>query len=501
MAEVSSPPVKVSSPPSSSFPPAGWHGDPTGVAPPGAAGSGRILARQESAEPPRKRLRSVIERCGTSLHDILVAVFPDRRALVAEWLEALGQPSVCISSLDDLQRLDAQDVSELPVPPLVKSLFREVIAAEAEAQRQQQQVLGETIARAKAFLGAQLDRSMRAPREGARYFQDAKNYRLILTSEEIEAGVRIVAHRIEKWCKGHRIVIVGILKGVFMFISDLCRELRRPYSVFFVDASSYGDTQKQVESVAISSDLSSSKFVDQLSGVPHKIVLIDELLDNGKTMHEVKQHFLSKFATTHSDKDILTCCLFSKNRERKYPEADITGIRDLPDLWVVGYGLDDRGTKRGWTDLFAIPKFQCAETMDGEEVERLIQKLDSNATLTAPLVFAGKELKFGGKDLRFRVSGLDASGDHERGRPRLRNPKTKIATLADLQRILTGLSMVKGKYDHELQFTFVAENVPLVDEDEIFHGNNQIYAQLRCQLRTQIQESALKHGVRGLELE
>ena len=57
------------------------------------------------------------------------------------------------------------------------------------------------------------------------------------------AGVRIVAHRIETWAKGERIVLVGILKGAFMLVSDLCRTLVRPYSVYFVEASSYKESR------------------------------------------------------------------------------------------------------------------------------------------------------------------------------------------------------------------------------------------------------------------
>merc|ERR1719343_688701 len=86
---------------------------------------------------------------------------------------------------------------------------------------------------------------MQAPSSGSSYFQDMKNYRLVATREEIQAGVRIAAHRIETWCKGERIVLVAILKGAFMFLTDLCRTLVRPYSVYFVEASSYKDSRVQ----------------------------------------------------------------------------------------------------------------------------------------------------------------------------------------------------------------------------------------------------------------
>merc|ERR1719261_2018883 len=99
----------------------------------------------------------------------------------------------------------------------------------------------------------------------------------------------------------------------------------RPYSVYFVEASSYKDSRSSGP-MHISAELSESKFFDATSKIPHKIVLIDELLDNGKTMQEMKQFFLTKLEKTHTEHDVLTACLFSKQRARCYPEADLTGI-------------------------------------------------------------------------------------------------------------------------------------------------------------------------------
>merc|ERR550537_1509844 len=103
---------------------------------------------------------------------------------------------------------------------------------------------------------------------------------MILAQEEIDAGVRVVAHRIETWAKGERIVLVGILKGAFLFMADLCRTLVRPYSVYFVEASSYKQERSQGGSVDISSEISSAKFCDATTKAPHKVVIVDELLDN-----------------------------------------------------------------------------------------------------------------------------------------------------------------------------------------------------------------------------
>eukprot|EP00434_Breviolum_minutum_P043540 symbB.v1.2.038818.t1/scaffold6188.1/size20234/1 len=212
---------------------------------------------------------------------------------------------------------------------------------------------------------------------------------------------------------------------------------------------------------------------------------------------EMKQFFLSRLSATHTENDVLTVCLLSKQRQREWPEADIIGVRNLPDLWLVGYGLDDRGTKRGWTELFAIPKVKIVDTFDVEDVQRLMEKLDDNASLTGQCVFAGFELTYSNKQ-KYRVHGLD----FREGPPRLKGSRASLAnrvTKADMQKFLDAIPRVKGKFEHELQFSFIQENVALVPEDDIFAGNNKIFAEMRSSLRRQIQAAAERFGVKGLE--
>merc|ERR1719271_1451347 len=338
---------------------------------------------------------------------------------------------------------------------------------------------------------------MNPPSAGSKYFQDHKNYKWILTKEEIDDGVRIVSHRIETWCKGERIILVGILKGAFMFMSDLCRAMSRPYSVYFVEASSYKEGRSQGALTVSGPEIAPSKFMDSTSKKPHKIVLIDELLDNGKTMQDMKMHFLDKLKDTHTEDDILTVCLMSKKRERTSPEADITGIPGLPDLWLVGYGLDDRGTKRGWTELFAVPKVKIVASLDEHEIEKLLDAIDDDGVLKRPHVFSDFELPFKDK-CRYRVKGLDTQGEHETSRTMLKGGDNQVKSKADVQRALAELHVVKGKYEREVQFAFIAENASLVSEDEIFYGNNQVYAKMRCDLRKQIETTARRLRVVGL---
>eukprot|EP00929_Paragymnodinium_shiwhaense_P083659 TRINITY_DN4465_c0_g1_i1.p1 TRINITY_DN4465_c0_g1~~TRINITY_DN4465_c0_g1_i1.p1 ORF type:complete len:482 (-),score=141.18 TRINITY_DN4465_c0_g1_i1:504-1949(-) len=445
----------------------------------------------------KRKLRAMpsrVEAC-TSLEALLMETLPDKAALHAEWLQALAQPSVCLTTIDDIERLDAEDITTLPVPPLVKGVFRDVLNRVHAKEKDQQDVLHATVARKKAFLAPLKDRNMQPALAGSKYFQDVRRYKLILAREEIEACVKMVAHRVETWAKGERIILVGILKGAFMFMSDLCRALVRPYSVYFVEASSYKDGKTQ-GNMEISATLSASKFMDATSKKPHKIVLIDELLDNGKTMQDMKMYFLKMLDKTHTEKDIVTCCLFSKKRERQWPEADITGIPNLPDLWLVGYGLDDRGTKRGWTDLFAMPKVKIVDAIEKEEIDRLLANLNEDAVLSVPMVFNGFELASNHKQ-RYRLIGLDAHGEKHAPSLQMSEHTSRVTSKGDVLRLLAGLSTVKGKYEQEVQLSFIQENQHLVPEDEIFSGNNQVYAELRCRLRRQMAHACERFGLPG----
>eukprot|EP00928_Gymnodinium_smaydae_P086354 TRINITY_DN7040_c0_g4_i1.p1 TRINITY_DN7040_c0_g4~~TRINITY_DN7040_c0_g4_i1.p1 ORF type:complete len:498 (+),score=125.37 TRINITY_DN7040_c0_g4_i1:108-1601(+) len=429
----------------------------------------------------------------STLEELLEATLPDKQHLHGQWIAALASPEVCITSVEDVERLDNEDIATLPVPPLVRSVFRGVVARSHSQAREQQRVLDTTTARLEQYLAPLRDRNMRPPLANSVYFQDARRYRLILAREEIDVGVRICARRIETWMKGERIILVGILKGAFIFMADLCKALVRPYSVYFVEASSYKDSRAQ-GGMQIAAEISPTKFIDATTKAPHKIILVDELLDNGKTMQDMKQHFLSKLAATHTEKDILTVCLFSKQRQREWPEADITGIKNLPDLWLVGYGLDDRGTKRGWTELLAIPKVKIVETIEKDEVDRLLANLDDAARVMEPIRFGGFELMHSHKE-RYKVCGVDTNPAVAKPTFDAENPK--VTSKADVERLLADMPIVKGKYEHEIRFSFIQENAHLVPEDEIFSGNHQTYAEMRCRLRKQIADTAERVGLEG----
>lgn len=174
----------------------------------------------------------------------------------------------------------------------------------------------------------------------------ANNWRLILTKKDIKMRVSSIASIINKQFEDKDVIIVCILKGAVYFFVDLTRELIIPHSTYFIEASSYRDSQTQQE-IEVCSLIVPSKFQNK------NVILIDELFDNGSTIHMVREKII-KEGNVSSEK-ILTCTLFKKDKEISYPEPDIYGFI-VPNVWLVGYGLDDRQEKRNWTHLYACPK-------------------------------------------------------------------------------------------------------------------------------------------------
>eukprot|EP01006_Ploeotia_vitrea_P062869 TRINITY_DN84552_c0_g1_i1.p2 TRINITY_DN84552_c0_g1~~TRINITY_DN84552_c0_g1_i1.p2 ORF type:complete len:354 (+),score=42.56 TRINITY_DN84552_c0_g1_i1:59-1120(+) len=174
------------------------------------------------------------------------------------------------------------------------------------------------------------------------------DWRLLLTAHEVQLAVQWTAFQINNKFRDESIVLTGILKGVFMFLADLVKLLTIPYNVYFLEASSYKDKQTQSDTVEFMSEIVPEKFTGR------KIVLLDELFDNGKTLNSVKDALLDKLQIPEDN--IYTCTLFKKNKKTSQKPPDLVAFDVLPDIWLVGYGLDHAGTKRGWPHVFGVPK-------------------------------------------------------------------------------------------------------------------------------------------------
>lgn len=149
----------------------------------------------------------------------------------------------------------------------------------------------------------------------------------LFTVEQIQARVKELAEAISSDYKDDRLLVVPILRGAFMFASDLVREIRVQIVMDFITAASYVKTDTTGE-VKIPCDLRES-----IRG--KKVLLVEDIVDTGITLNYVRETLLQR------EPESLRICAFLDKKERRIAEVplDYVGFR-IPNLFVVGYGLD-----------------------------------------------------------------------------------------------------------------------------------------------------------------
>jgi hypoxanthine phosphoribosyltransferase len=151
--------------------------------------------------------------------------------------------------------------------------------------------------------------------------------RVLITEDEIARRVRVLARKIERDFRGRETVVVSLLNGTVMFLADLMRHLNLPLRLDFMGVSSYGAGTESGELV-FTKEL-------RLDVRGRDVLLIDDILDTGKTMSRV----LPKIRAL-KPRRIKICVLLDKpSRRVEKIHADYVGF-EIPDFFVVGYGLD-----------------------------------------------------------------------------------------------------------------------------------------------------------------
>ncbi len=151
----------------------------------------------------------------------------------------------------------------------------------------------------------------------------------MISAKAIAARIEALAHQIEQeFADTEKLVVVGLLRGSFVFIADLVRELDLPVEVDFLEASSYGDKMESSREVRILKDLR--------GGIEGRDVLVvEDIIDTGFTMSHVI-HMLEK----RGPRKLKVIALLDKPTRREVEiRADWTGF-EIPDEFVVGYGID-----------------------------------------------------------------------------------------------------------------------------------------------------------------
>lgn len=152
--------------------------------------------------------------------------------------------------------------------------------------------------------------------------------RILIDEQKIQGRVKALAEQISHDYAhiSHNLYLVGVLKGAFIFLADLTRHISVAHRVDFMAVSSYGATAHSGE-VRVIMDLR-----EPIEG--KHVILVEDIVDTGKTMNYLYKTLLGrKPASLH------TCTFVRKVRNNLDVPVDYLGF-EIPDVWVVGYGLD-----------------------------------------------------------------------------------------------------------------------------------------------------------------
>jgi len=168
-----------------------------------------------------------------------------------------------------------------------------------------------------------------------------KEFKLSITAEEINTAVDIMAAKINRDLQGKNPLFLVVLNGAFIFAADLYRKITIPSEISFVKLASYSGTQ-------------TTSSVKELIGLNETlkgrtVVIVEDIIDTGITM----QHLISKLKYMGVEKVYLAALLFKPTAFRESFRIDYLGL-EIPNEFIVGYGLDYDGFGRNYPDIYKI---------------------------------------------------------------------------------------------------------------------------------------------------
>ncbi|MGD0916615.1 MAG: hypoxanthine phosphoribosyltransferase [Thermodesulfobacteriota bacterium] len=171
-----------------------------------------------------------------------------------------------------------------------------------------------------------------------------EGYRLnpLLSREEIASIVKGLADRISRDYRERELILVCILKGAFMFLSDLVRQLQIPVQIDFVRLASYGAGMETSGKVEVTKDI-------EIPVRAKDVLIIEDIIDSGRTLQ-----FLKGRLALLNPRSIKVCALLDKKARREVQiEAEYLG-KEVDDVFVVGYGIDFNETYRNLPEIYYV---------------------------------------------------------------------------------------------------------------------------------------------------
>ncbi|MEJ2248849.1 MAG: hypoxanthine phosphoribosyltransferase [Candidatus Lokiarchaeota archaeon] len=171
-------------------------------------------------------------------------------------------------------------------------------------------------------------------------------FKILITKKEIKESVRKISQEINTDFKDKEVLLIGILKGSFIFMADLIRNLNIANEIDFIELSSYGDRVK------------SSGEIDVIQGLKKdlknkNVIIVEDIIDTGYTTS-----FLLDYLEEKRPHSIKLCALTSKSsRRKKEVHVDYLGF-EIPNRFIVGYGLDYKEKYRNLPDIYYVEEIK-----------------------------------------------------------------------------------------------------------------------------------------------
>lgn len=151
---------------------------------------------------------------------------------------------------------------------------------------------------------------------------------VLIEEEKVQSRVNEIARQISRDYKDEEVHLICILKGSLFFTADLAKRIESPVTVDFISVSSYGDGTESSGRIKIIKDLD-----DNIAG--KNVIVVEDIIDSGRTLS-----FLMEMLKVRGPKSLKLCTFLNKPERRVVDVAvDYIGF-DIPDKFVVGYGMD-----------------------------------------------------------------------------------------------------------------------------------------------------------------
>jgi hypoxanthine phosphoribosyltransferase len=166
--------------------------------------------------------------------------------------------------------------------------------------------------------------------------------KILIPHTEIAGRVRDIACEISRDYAGGELLLVGVLKGAFVFMADLVRDLTVPCQTDFIRAASYGAGSESSGRIVITKDV-------ELTVEDRDVLIVEDIVDTGLTLTHIVHSIRER-----NPKSVKVCAFLDKRQRRKVPfEADYVCFT-IDDGFVVGYGLDFNEQYRSLPDVYIV---------------------------------------------------------------------------------------------------------------------------------------------------